>query len=268
MVWVDAVCIDQGNVEERNEQVRMMTSIYENAEFVAVWLGPSQPGDLAAQKLLSELSASHKPTEVLRGASRETLIAVASLFSKPYWSRLWVAQEIYNAKSVLIHYGHLIDHWDIFQDASTLFRSEAGKRVLGELWPANSGQEVLPSPSNDHLGLSQVLMYQGPAAFGDLLKKPKAQNDLESQDLPDHQLFQQLLGVMRLSRDKKVTELRDRVFAMRGALPERIRVRIKVDYNLRLKDVYANIFKVIVSTTGRLDVMCEIHTLPALSRQR
>lgn len=257
MVWADALCIDQSNVEERNEQVRMMPSIYENAESVAIWLGPLQSGDLTAQKFLFDLSASHKPLGVLQDVSKETLIAVASLFSRAYWSRLWVVQEIYNAKSVLVYYGHLIDLWSTFQDASTLFQSEEGKRILGELLPANSGRESLSGASNDHLGLSQVLMYQGPAAFGDILRKSKAQNDLESQDLPAHQLFQQLLGVMRLSRSKKVTELRDRVFAMRGVLPERIRDRINVDYSLSLKDIYTDIFEVIVGTTGRLDVMCE-----------
>jgi hypothetical protein len=39
LVWIDALCIDQKNVEERNEQVQRMKSIYEKAKRVIVYLG-------------------------------------------------------------------------------------------------------------------------------------------------------------------------------------------------------------------------------------
>ncbi|KAK0634143.1 heterokaryon incompatibility, partial [Immersiella caudata] len=38
-LWVDAVCIDQSNCQERNHQVRMMRRIFSNASSVIVWLG-------------------------------------------------------------------------------------------------------------------------------------------------------------------------------------------------------------------------------------
>lgn len=38
-LWVDAVCIDQANVKERNHQVAQMGTIYANASRVVVWLG-------------------------------------------------------------------------------------------------------------------------------------------------------------------------------------------------------------------------------------
>jgi hypothetical protein len=43
-LWVDSICIDQGNdaaaIEERNQQVAMMDQIYYSASQVLVWLGP------------------------------------------------------------------------------------------------------------------------------------------------------------------------------------------------------------------------------------
>jgi hypothetical protein len=39
MIWVDALCIDQENLKERNFQVQQMGSIYRNAAFVFAWLG-------------------------------------------------------------------------------------------------------------------------------------------------------------------------------------------------------------------------------------
>jgi hypothetical protein len=41
MLWIDALCIDQTNLEERSEQVKMMARIYSQASQVVVWLGES-----------------------------------------------------------------------------------------------------------------------------------------------------------------------------------------------------------------------------------
>lgn len=38
-LWVDAICIDQRNTKERNEQVPNMDKIYGNAKSVCIWLG-------------------------------------------------------------------------------------------------------------------------------------------------------------------------------------------------------------------------------------
>ena len=38
-LWVDAICIDQENIAERNHQVRLMGTIYGKAQSVIVWLG-------------------------------------------------------------------------------------------------------------------------------------------------------------------------------------------------------------------------------------
>src|SRR5436190_9220954 len=39
-LWIDALCIDQSNVPERNAQVPKMNSIYRKAQAVIMWLGP------------------------------------------------------------------------------------------------------------------------------------------------------------------------------------------------------------------------------------
>jgi hypothetical protein len=38
--WIDALCIDQSNVAERNHQVAQMGMIYSKARYVIAWLGP------------------------------------------------------------------------------------------------------------------------------------------------------------------------------------------------------------------------------------
>ncbi|KAF2831509.1 HET-domain-containing protein, partial [Ophiobolus disseminans] len=39
LLWIDALCIDQANVKERNKQVQQMGDIYSKAEMVIAWLG-------------------------------------------------------------------------------------------------------------------------------------------------------------------------------------------------------------------------------------
>ena len=39
VLWVDAICINQGDIEERNEQVSMMRDIYSSSQRVLIWLG-------------------------------------------------------------------------------------------------------------------------------------------------------------------------------------------------------------------------------------
>ncbi|KAF3070244.1 hypothetical protein CFAM422_006775 [Trichoderma lentiforme] len=38
-LWVDAICINQGNIPERNHQVSIMKDIYRKARLVVIWLG-------------------------------------------------------------------------------------------------------------------------------------------------------------------------------------------------------------------------------------
>lgn len=44
VVWVDAICIDQRNVEEVNQQVGMMGDIYRKTQQTLIWLGESTEG--------------------------------------------------------------------------------------------------------------------------------------------------------------------------------------------------------------------------------
>lgn len=43
-LWVDAICINQQDVPERNQQVQIMGPIFKNAGCVLVWLGEAIDG--------------------------------------------------------------------------------------------------------------------------------------------------------------------------------------------------------------------------------
>jgi hypothetical protein len=45
LLWADAICINQDDIDERNIQVNMMSEIYTKAASVAIWLGVGNPQD-------------------------------------------------------------------------------------------------------------------------------------------------------------------------------------------------------------------------------
>ncbi|PVH95799.1 HET-domain-containing protein [Periconia macrospinosa] len=118
--WIDQVCIDQANDEEKSEQVYMMQSIYERASHVEVWLGRSNHKSDLIMMFFEAL------TELKDGLGRQDPItpwdekyglarlseAFEEFCERDYWKRLWVIQEYALGKDVVIRCGRLqISQW-------------------------------------------------------------------------------------------------------------------------------------------------------------
>lgn len=60
LFWIDAVCINQKDREEKSAQLPLMTAIYKRASRVIVWLGPPEnaQGTRIVRKLIQVLSLS------------------------------------------------------------------------------------------------------------------------------------------------------------------------------------------------------------------
>lgn len=57
ILWVDAICIDQENLEERGHQVGQMARIYRTAKRVLIWLGPAEDKTTPAVKAMQHLQS-------------------------------------------------------------------------------------------------------------------------------------------------------------------------------------------------------------------
>ncbi|RGP60616.1 hypothetical protein FSPOR_10583 [Fusarium sporotrichioides] len=55
VIWIDAVCINQDDLEERAQQVTLMTQIYSLASIVHIWLGEDNRGIEACLKLIRDI---------------------------------------------------------------------------------------------------------------------------------------------------------------------------------------------------------------------
>lgn len=107
--WIDALCIDQNNVAERNEQVSKMGQIYSDAEEVVAWMGPDLPFSFYRNpfgQFLEWLNPSY-----LRGlvsASSPTKIErqfLNRVRHNEYWTRAWIVQEQRLARKLTILIG-------------------------------------------------------------------------------------------------------------------------------------------------------------------
>lgn len=124
LLWIDAICIDQDNDKEKGHQVGQMRQIYENAEQVLIWLGPSNRGidslmDLArrwdyqtsqrpgAHRAQGWIDSWIKLTADETGPYKEELTAVRrnslqEMLSRAWFRRVWILQEVASAKRATI----------------------------------------------------------------------------------------------------------------------------------------------------------------------
>ncbi|EHK48140.1 hypothetical protein TRIATDRAFT_180361, partial [Trichoderma atroviride IMI 206040] len=88
-IWIDAICINQNDLLEKNHQIPMMNMIYGRASELIIWLGPpSFDSELAIQSILEMGSGS--PYDKLFTVENDVWQAIQSLFERPWWKRIWI----------------------------------------------------------------------------------------------------------------------------------------------------------------------------------
>ncbi|KAL9078909.1 MAG: hypothetical protein Q9157_002165 [Trypethelium eluteriae] len=122
-LWIDAVCIDEDNVTERNRQVEMMADIYGNADCVRIWLGnPSESSRIAIRFIKKEvLQLQHFDELCESEKATEKWKSLLELMQRPWFSRRWVVQEVALARKAIIHCGSAKIAWNKFAVAVELF---------------------------------------------------------------------------------------------------------------------------------------------------
>ncbi|CZR57833.1 uncharacterized protein PAC_07722 [Phialocephala subalpina] len=132
LIWADAICINQNDEQEKTRQVRMMRDIYEKAQRVIIWLGKEQVGDGRAFKLAESLyqkcdGASYnmyattydfedfdcESKGVPRPLGNSDWAALFAILSHPWFSRIWVVQELLVAQRSIMWRGDLDLNTDI-----------------------------------------------------------------------------------------------------------------------------------------------------------
>ncbi|KAK6069176.1 hypothetical protein SCUP234_10824 [Seiridium cupressi] len=233
-LWIDAICINQDDTEERNKQVHRMGEIYSLAHRVVAWLGPSTPDSQYALETMDGFAETFEHSRDIcylpvPGREGDTVPwdntqsfydrvwqAVRDLLDRDwfwFW-RLWVFQEIQLAsKHSIIKCGVDEISWPRFRRAVLL--------VAGHSFTQFSG-------TSNTLYKAIALCYVA--------------KDLQ---------FEILVAQMGA---REFSEPRDRVYGVLNLMSPVLARSIPVDYTLSIVKLFGHIFRAWSGLTRRLNL--------------
>jgi hypothetical protein len=212
-LWVDAVCINQTDIGERNHQVFIMNRLYSAAERVLVWLGEARDHSDIAMKWLEELAEGQKMTLVEEITSGPLIYNC--LMDRDWWGRLWVVQEVVLAKSdpILICGPNSLP-WSIFMKG---FRA--------------AGSKAAEAPEHIEKGLERWTQCNALYYLRQFHHSLSSSNGVRFCNLS--------LGlILQFTKDFHSTDPRDKIYGALGLLSMNERERMKPDYKKPIELVF------------------------------
>ncbi|KAF2797936.1 HET-domain-containing protein [Melanomma pulvis-pyrius CBS 109.77] len=248
LVWVDALCIDQGDQREKGHQVGLMSSIYTRAAGVLVWLGTD--GHNEAYKAFSILRAvvgantqahtQDKKPQILQSnvgvdapppRGSKAWLPVMSLFVNTWFLRMWVLQEIVLARCATFLWGDASLSWDVLGAAIDVIRADP------------------------HLHATLESRQLQNAFFMHHLYGVRAGGLDRGVGFP-------FLHLLDLARSFDVTEPKDKVYGLLGfptkigqGVPSRRALFVEPCYESSLGEIYTDVARRLVAQGGNLDVL-------------
>ncbi|KAI4865640.1 heterokaryon incompatibility protein-domain-containing protein [Hypoxylon rubiginosum] len=234
-LWIDAICINQADLAERDLQIKRMGRIFGRSAAVIIWLGPSSSSSSLALAKLHHLGQQVEHTvgrwypspgvaEPALGDPRvplpfdeEAWDAIRDLLSRAWFERVWVQQEARYARSGTVQCGSDAMPWNFFRRAVLTLREKASlpKRLVG--------------PVEDARGVCNS----------------RYRNDF--------------FWLMVMSRKQKCAELRDKVYGVLALCPPKLTRAIKPRYDKPLIEVYMEAFLASSAIARRLDLLSHIN---------
>jgi hypothetical protein len=139
-LWVDQLCINQWDMKEKEQQVRLMRHIYSQCRQCNLWMGELQEGvtESDAHGAIDILTYMEK----VAGAGSEEGIAVPQCFEtayhftgpskaleslaidrNPWWARVWTVQEAVLPPNKIMLWGPLTMPWETMTNAANCWTS-------------------------------------------------------------------------------------------------------------------------------------------------
>lgn len=146
LFWIDALCINQRDLEERARQVSKMQYIYNSADAVFAWLGGEDEDEMISRamdsiELLANASMYLNTTQddILTfdwmrrypdlcrddtsggdNKHNSNWASLTKIFELPYWSRVWIFQEVIMAHQLYFVCPSRVLHWVSFKKTNSL----------------------------------------------------------------------------------------------------------------------------------------------------
>ncbi|PWY82732.1 hypothetical protein BO83DRAFT_454730 [Aspergillus eucalypticola CBS 122712] len=227
-VWVDAICINQCDIDEKNTQVPLMATIYTSAARVVAMLGDATPEiELAVawterymEKRLTKRALHWWRLDVARAfsdrarvnrvhAECETLQGMIQIMTRPYWFRMWTYQEyLLPMNTPLAVCGSLT-----FK-VSAMLADPAKDSIMKRMDPRISCDNYIPCDEVTSLkwiwdaaseAFSEVCTYEEVSSI-------RQNRGFEKKEAPGHHF--------RRTYHRKCQNPKDRIYALYGVIPD------------------------------------------------
>lgn len=251
-LWVDAICINQKDYEERGRQIRRMRDIYGNAWTVIAWLGGEGDESDKAIRLVRDLSIFSSKNRVTELEPRLRLepgylgqgcwLALHEFMNRPFWFRLWIIQEIVMGSSaVVIRCGKSSIDWASFC-AGIAFLQEHLWQVKDELLQRDIAKQKL----GNHPVWSTAslhLVYQDLSALSQF-----------EESGGDRLSFGRILDI---ANSADCQDPRDKVYGLVGIMDPCVGQQLSPDYTLEPSKIYAAVSRAFIRIYCNLEPIRE-----------
>lgn len=211
ILWIDAICINQDNLGERNHQVQLMSRIYTRASQVCVWLGEGDSDSEIAINFIKEEIRELKNFDTISSTPQYSRKwrALMSLMQREWFFRRWVVQEIALARAATVYCGPHSVPWKEFAVAVELFvEVETATHRLSEVMGRDEKFRHVPGWFEyvSELGASLLVQATGKVfrtRRTPMHEEPNFQDEMDREDGYD---LEQKIDIFEANRDKRKKE--------------------------------------------------------------
>ncbi|KAK4115532.1 hypothetical protein N656DRAFT_795261 [Canariomyces notabilis] len=148
LMWIDAICINQDDKDDKNQQAGLMRDIYDRVTRTFIWLDKATDAWAAAcfayiflMDMMAENGNGRSDLDVtvaqfglkrIRDGNPKWA-ALKRMLENPYWSRVWIVQEIVVSHQVDIFYGGRWFDWGLFAPIVSSLKDESASGLLQKL---------------------------------------------------------------------------------------------------------------------------------------
>ena len=108
ILWIDSICINQSDLQERAEQIKIMGNIYKSAYRDLLWVGAdtgkySQVLPILEHEYSSDYATARAEyNELAENCDHVAWYQLVAFFEETVWQRMWIVQELVLAKEIRI----------------------------------------------------------------------------------------------------------------------------------------------------------------------
>ena len=239
VLWIDRICINQDDIEERASQVQLMHAIYRRCQQALVWLGMDDSNTEEAfdcarfiHKNCFDWDTPWESLALFRSPAvsfadlGNYLSLLAKLTYRPWFERTWTFQEVILPSTVLLVCGKSSMALECLEAAwDPAFRQTRAS--------VNGQARLIFATRN----IDDTFLEDGGRLPAD---------DLER--------------LLSFRREAKMSDPRDYVFSLLGLFSPSVSRSLSPSYSTSVKDLFTAVAKHIIRASGELRILCSVES--------